>query len=54
MTTYEMLRKSIEAKKKRGVLSSGYIESTKAKMDVFLMNDRITQEEYNLLVSELQ
>lgn len=54
MTTYEMLRKSIEAKKKRGALSLDYIESTKAKMDVFLMNDRITQEEYNLLVSELQ
>lgn len=54
MTTYEMLRKSIEVKKRRGALSADYTETTKAKMDVFLMNDRITQEEYNLLVAELQ
>lgn len=54
MSTYEMLKKSIEFKKSRGVLTDSYIESTKSKMDVFLMNDRITEDEYaeltNLLV----
>lgn len=53
MSTYEMLIKSIEAKKKRGALTPEYIEDTKMKMDVFLMNDRITQEEYNSLTKKL-
>lgn len=49
MTTFEMVKKSIEAKKNRGALTPEYIDDTKMKMDVFLMNDRITQGEYNEL-----
>ena len=54
MSTFEMLNKSIEAKKKRGTLTKEYIEETKMKLDVFLMNDRITQEQYNELTKKLE
>lgn len=53
MKTYEMLSRSIEAKKQRGTLTEAYIASTKTKMDVFLMADRITTEEYDELISLL-
>lgn len=53
MTTFEMIKKSIEAKKKRGALTEEYIEETKMKMDVFLMNNRLTEEEYNDLTEML-
>ena len=49
-----MLCRSIEAKKKRGQLTKEYIEDTEMKMDVFLMNDRITQDQYNELVLMLK
>ena len=39
MSTFEMLKRSIEAKKNRGSLTDEYVDDTKAKMDVFLMND---------------
>ena len=54
MSTFEMLSKSIEAKKNRGSLTQDYIDDTKIKMDVFLMNDRITQEQYNELTKMLE
>lgn len=54
MSTYQMLERSIKAKKKRGKLSQTYIEQTKSKMDVFLMADRITQEEYEMLIGILE
>ena len=54
MSTFEMLCRSIEAKKKRGQLTQEYIEDTEMKMDVFLMNDRITQEQYNELIATLK
>lgn len=54
MTTFEMIKKSIEAKKKRGTLTEEYIEETKMKMDVFLMNNRLTEEEYNELTEMLK
>ncbi|WP_279073408.1 hypothetical protein [Amedibacillus dolichus] len=54
MSTFEMLCRSIEAKKKRGQLTQEYIEDTEMKMDVFLMNDRITQEQYNELIAMLK
>lgn len=53
MKTFEMLMKSITAKKQRGTLTDAYIASTKTKMDVFLMADRITTEEYDELTSLL-
>lgn len=47
--TYELCKKSILNRKgkipeERWVT---YVESMKEKLDVFLLNDRITQEEYN-------
>lgn len=54
MTTFEMVKKSIEAKKNRGALTNEYIEDTKMKLDVFLMNDRVSQNEYNELLKMLE
>ncbi len=54
MSTFEMLSRSIDSKKSRGSLSDKYIQDTKMKMDVFLMADRITQEEYNELTKKLE
>ena len=53
MSTYEMIKKSIEAKKARGALTETFIDSTKTKLDVFLMAERITIEEYNELMAML-
>lgn len=49
MPTYELLERSITSKKEKGLLTERYIADTKKKMDVFLMADRITQEEYTQL-----
>lgn len=54
MNTFNMLSKSIESKKKRGLLTQDYIEDTKMKMDVFLMNDRVNQDQYNELIKMLE
>lgn len=48
-----MLKRSIEAKKNRGSLTDEYVNDTQSKMDVFLMNDRITQEQYEELTKML-
>lgn len=53
MPTYELLERSITAKKDKGMLTERYIADTKKKMDVFLMADRITQEEYTQLTEML-
>lgn len=53
MDTFTMLQKAIESKRKRGILTESYVASTKEKMDVFLMNDRITDEEYSKLTELL-
>lgn len=53
MNTFNMLSKSIESKKKRGLLTQNYIEDIKMKMDVFFMNNRITQDQYNELIKML-
>lgn len=48
-----MLHKSITAKIKRNALTTKYVESTKSKLDVFLMADRITEEEFSSLMKLL-
>lgn len=53
MSTFDMIQKSIEAKKKRGALRQEYIEETKSKMDIFLMNNRITEQQYSELTKML-
>lgn len=53
MSTYEMLVKSIEVKRNRNSLTIDAKSDIETKMDVFLLNDRITQEEYKRLIFEL-
>lgn len=54
MPTYELLNRVITSKKEKGSLTEAFIADTKKKMDVFLMNDRITLEEYDHLTSMLE
>lgn len=49
MNTYEMLKKAIVAKKNQKNLTEEYIQNTKSKMDVFLMADRISEDQYTEL-----
>lgn len=49
-----MIEKSIASKKSRGALAAVFVESTKSKMDVFLMADRITEDQYNELTGLLE
>ena len=53
MSTYVMVKKSIESKKARGALTEAFVDATKTKLDVFLMAERITIEEYNELMAML-
>ena len=44
--TYNLMKRTIETQKRKGTLN---VESTLLKLDVFLMGDRITAEEYQEL-----
>lgn len=54
MKTYDMLHKLIMVKKSRGALTPEFVQDTKNKMDVFLMNNRISDTEYQELIKELE
>ncbi len=49
MSTFEMLEKTITNQKSKGPLTESYKESTLKKMDVFLLANRISEQEYNQL-----
>lgn len=46
-STYKLCKKVIEKNKANGTLD---VEDMTNKLDVFLLNDRITEEEYNELI----
>lgn len=50
-TTYEMMKRTIERQIAKGTLNK---ESTLTKLDLFLMNDRITAEEYTELLALIE
>lgn len=54
MPTYELLERIIISKKEKGSLTEAFVADTKKKMDMFLIKDRITLEEYNQLTSMLE
>ena len=54
MTTYELLERTINNKKASGTLTPAYIASTKKKMDVFLVADRLSEAEYEVLLKALE
>lgn len=47
-STYKLCKKVIEKEKVNGTLN---VDEMTEKLDVFLLNDRITDEEYNELVA---
>ena len=50
-TTYEMMKRTIELQIAKGTLNK---ESTLTKLDLFLMNDRITADEYSELMGLIE
>lgn len=44
--TYAITKKAIEVQKQRGTFDK---ETMMSKLDVFLLNGRITEDEYNIL-----
>lgn len=54
MTTYELLERTINNKKASGTLTAVYIASVKKKMDVFLVADRLSEDEYNTLLQLME
>lgn len=50
-TTYEMMKRTIERQISKGTLNK---ESTMTKLDLFLMNDRITADEYSELMGLIE
>ncbi len=54
MTTFVKIKKVIAVKKDRGILNDATKETLKDQMDTFLLNERISEEEYNLLMKMLE
>lgn len=52
-TTYELCRDIITADKKAGLVDEAYKADMMKKLDVFLLGNRITVDEYNELVELL-
>ena len=53
MSTYQMLKRVITNKKEKGLIDEAYKEETLGKMDIFLIGNRITSDEYKELVKLL-
>ena len=49
ISTYEMLKRVITNKKEKGLMDETYKEETLGKMDIFLIGNRITSDEYKEL-----
>ncbi|MDO4327209.1 MAG: hypothetical protein Q4E24_14460 [bacterium] len=48
--TYRNCKKLIELAQKRGTNTEEWTDDMKTKLDIFLLNNRITEEEYNELI----
>lgn len=44
--TYQICKNLIEIAKRNGTKTQEYISEMKAKLDIFLLNNRVTEEEY--------
>lgn len=51
--TYRNCKKLIDMAAKKGTKTLEYIEDIQQKLDVFLLNNRLTEEEYTELVNML-
>ena len=51
--TYRNCRKLIEMAKKRGTATKEWVSDMKEKLDVFILNNRLTDAEYNELMGIL-
>lgn len=52
--TYRNCKKLIELADKRGIKTEAWIEDMKNKIDVFYLNNRLTQAEYAELMEMLE
>lgn len=53
MTTYEMVKEIVIADKKAGIVDDAYKADMMKKLDVFLLANRITADQYTELVDLL-
>lgn len=51
--TYRNCKKLIEIKKRKGGMNQAWMEEMKDKLDIFLLNSRITEAEYAELIQLL-
>lgn len=51
--TYKTCKKLVEVAERRGIKTAEYAAALKEKLDVFLLNDRVTEEEYTELIERL-
>lgn len=52
-TTYDLLKRVITADKKAGIVDEAYKKDMMQKLDIFLIGDRITADQYKELVELL-
>lgn len=52
--TYRNCKKLIEIAERKGTKTPEWITSMKEKLDIFLLNNRITEEEYTKLMKLLE
>ena len=51
MSIYEKYKKLIEEKIERGQLTEAFVEKTTTQLDYYLQKGKITQEEYDELIT---
>ena len=54
MTTYEMLEKHINSIKRDGVFDDLMKDTLKHKLDIFLLFNRISESQYNILMKQME
>lgn len=52
--TYNLIKRLITNAKNRGACDQKFVDDMKNKMDVFLLNNRVTEEEYNELTKLME
>lgn len=52
--TYNLIKRLIANAKNRGACNQDFVDDMKNKMDVFLLNNRITDDEYNELTKLME
>lgn len=52
--TYKNCKKLVERKMANGTINAEWVNNMKEKMDIFLLNNRVTESEYTELLKMLE